>query len=63
MDIEGIELAVLYLKRGLRALVVDNMDSGFAAAIARAYNDWLYDFAEKIPPASRRRHDFALQYE
>lgn len=49
MDIEGIGLAVLYPTRGLRALVVDDMDSGFAAAIARAYNDWLYDFCRKDP--------------
>jgi uncharacterized protein len=49
MDIEGIDLAVLYPTRGLRALVVDDMDSGFAAAIARAYNDWLYDFCRKDP--------------
>ena len=44
MDIEGIDVAVLYPTRGLRALVVDDMEAGFAAALARAYNDWLYDF-------------------
>jgi uncharacterized protein len=49
MDIEGIDVAVLYPTRGLRALVVDDMDAGFAAAIARAYNDWLYDFCQKDP--------------
>ena len=47
MDIEGIDVAVLYPTRGLRALVVEDMDAGFAAAIARAYNDWLYDFCKK----------------
>lgn len=49
MDIEGIDVAVLYPTRGLRALVVDDMDAGFAAAIARAYNDWLFDFCQKDP--------------
>lgn len=49
MDIEGINIAVLYPTRGLRALVVEDMDAEFAAAIARAYNDWLYDFCKKEP--------------
>jgi uncharacterized protein len=49
MDIEGIDVAVLYPTRGLRALVVEDMDPEFAAAIARAYNNWLYDFCSKNP--------------
>src|SRR5215510_5118151 len=49
MDIEGIDVAVLYPTRGLRALVVDDMEAGFAAALARAYNDWLHDFCERDP--------------
>jgi uncharacterized protein len=49
MDIEGIDVAVLYPTRGLRALVVPDMDAEFAAALARAYNDWLYDFCKKDP--------------
>jgi uncharacterized protein len=49
MDIEGIDIAVLYPTRGLRALVVPDLEAGFAAAIARAYNNWLYDFCHKDP--------------
>lgn len=49
MDVEGIDLAVLYPTRGLRALVVGDMDAEFAAAMARAYNNWLYDFCAKNP--------------
>ena len=49
MDVEGIDLAVLYPTRGLRALVVEDMDAEFAAAMARAYNNWLYDFCAKNP--------------
>jgi uncharacterized protein len=49
MDIEGIDVAVLYPTRGLRALVVEDMDAPFAAAMARAYNDWLYDFCRRDP--------------
>ena len=49
MDIEGLDIAVLYPTRGLRALVVEDMDARFAAAMARAYNDWLYDFCKQDP--------------
>jgi uncharacterized protein len=49
MDIEGIDMAVLYPTRGLRALVVPDMDAGFAAAMSRAYNSWLYDFCARNP--------------
>jgi len=49
MDIEAIDLAVLYPTRGLRALVEPGIEPPFAAAIARAYNDWLYDFCQADP--------------
>src|ERR671935_2608579 len=44
MDIEGIDVAVVYPSRGLFALTVPDLDPRLAAAIARAYNNWLYDF-------------------
>jgi predicted TIM-barrel fold metal-dependent hydrolase len=46
MDAEGIDLAVLFPSRGLFALSVRKMHRRLAAAMARAYNDWLYDFME-----------------
>ena len=49
MDIEGIDVAVLYPTRGLQVLAEPNMEPQFAAALARAYNDWLHDFCEKNP--------------
>ncbi len=49
MNIEGIDVAVLYPTRGLQALSEPNMEANFAAALARAYNDWLYDFCERNP--------------
>ena len=49
MDMEGIDVAVLYPTRGLQVLAEPNMDPTFAAALARAYNNWLYDFCEKDP--------------
>jgi uncharacterized protein len=42
-------VAVIYPTLGLGGLVVDDMDAPFAAAIARAYNDWLYDFCKHEP--------------
>jgi predicted TIM-barrel fold metal-dependent hydrolase len=57
MDAEGLDLAVLFPSRGLFVLGLDTVDRmgtdglepDFAAAIARAYNDWLHDFAAFAP--------------
>jgi predicted TIM-barrel fold metal-dependent hydrolase len=49
MDVEGIDVAVLFPTRGLSVLTRPDMDSRFAAAIARAYNDWLHDFCQADP--------------
>ncbi|MGZ8436285.1 MAG: amidohydrolase family protein, partial [Candidatus Binatia bacterium] len=49
MDIEGIDVAVLYPTRGLNVLSEPHMEPNFAGALARAYNNWLYDFCEKDP--------------
>ena len=46
MDAEGVDVAVLYPSRGLYALSVPGMEPRLAAAIARAYNDWLHDFCQ-----------------
>jgi predicted TIM-barrel fold metal-dependent hydrolase len=49
MDREGIDAAVLFPTRGLSILTRPSMDPRFANAIARAYNDWLYEFCQKNP--------------
>ncbi|PYM60754.1 MAG: hypothetical protein DMD77_00150 [Candidatus Rokuibacteriota bacterium] len=49
MDIEGIDVAVVYPSRGLFALTVPDMDPPLAAAMARAYNDWLHEFCQENP--------------
>jgi predicted TIM-barrel fold metal-dependent hydrolase len=49
MDTEGIDVAVLYPTRALQVLSEPDMEAKFAAALARAYNNWLYDFCEKNP--------------
>jgi predicted TIM-barrel fold metal-dependent hydrolase len=49
MNTEGIDVAVVYPSRGLFAQAVDDLDPAFAAAIARAYNDWLHDYCKADP--------------
>jgi predicted TIM-barrel fold metal-dependent hydrolase len=49
MDLEGIDAAILYPSRGLQTLAEVDMDPGLAAALARAYNNWLYDFCQADP--------------
>src|SRR5579871_1225318 len=49
MDVEGIDAAVLFPTRGLSMLTRSELDPRFAAAIARAYNDWLHDFCAADP--------------
>lgn len=44
MDVEGLDVAVLFPSRGLHALDFPDREPRFAAAIARAYNDWMFDF-------------------
>ncbi len=49
MDVEGIDVAMLYPSRGLHTLSVPNLEPRLAAALARAYNDWLHDFCRLAP--------------
>jgi len=49
MDEEGIDVATLYPTRGLHTLAEPDMDPPLAAALARAYNDWLYEFCQRDP--------------
>jgi predicted TIM-barrel fold metal-dependent hydrolase len=49
MDLEGLDAAVMFPSRALTALTAPGMDPGYAAAIARAYNDWLHEFCSADP--------------
>ena len=57
MDAEGLDLAVLFPSRGLfvlgldslQVMGIDGLEPDLAAAIARAYNDWLRDFCAHAP--------------
>jgi len=44
MDHEGLDVAVLFPSRGLHALDRPGREPRLAAAIARAYNNWMFDF-------------------
>ena len=41
--------AALYPTRGLHTLAIPDLDAPLAAALARAYNNWLYDFCKPDP--------------
>jgi len=72
MDQEGLDLAVLFPTRGLFVLGIDSkqimgsdgLEPEFASAIARAYNDWLFDFCKahlsafKVPEIVELRDTF-----
>jgi len=57
MDIEGIDVAVIYGTRGRQVLMHDDLDPQVAAALARAHNNWTRDFCSRDP----RRLKFAAQ--
>ncbi len=49
MDIEGIDVAVLYGTRGRQVLMHDDLDPAVASALARAHNDWTHDYCQHAP--------------
>jgi predicted TIM-barrel fold metal-dependent hydrolase len=57
MDIEGIDVAVMYGTRGRQILCHDDLKPDYAAALARAYNNWAYDYCKTDP----QRLKFAAQ--
>src|SRR5262245_41338605 len=57
MDIEGIDVAVMYGTRGRQILSHDDLKPDYAAALARAYNNWAHDYCKEDP----RRLKFAAQ--
>ena len=49
MDLEAIDVAVLFPTRALFTANIDGMDPHLGDAIVRAYNDWMYDFCKDHP--------------
>jgi uncharacterized protein len=57
MDIEGIDVAILYGTRGRQVLMHDDLDPRVAEALARAHNNWTHDYCQYSP----QRLKFAAQ--
>jgi predicted TIM-barrel fold metal-dependent hydrolase len=53
MDIEGIDVAILYGTRGRQVLMHDDLAPELAAALARAHNDWTRDYCRADPARLR----------
>ncbi len=68
MDIEGIDVAVIYGTRGRQVLMHDDLAPAVAAALARAHNNWTRDFCAHDPDrlkfaAQIAFHDVGLAVE
>src|SRR5262245_43508949 len=57
MDIEGVDVAVMYGTRGRQILMHDDLAPDYAAALARAYNNWAHEYCRSRP----QRLKFAAQ--
>ena len=49
MELEGIDIAVLYPTQGLTFIARDGMDPRLSLAICQAYNDWIHEFTRYSP--------------
>ncbi len=49
MDREDVDVAVLFTSIGLYATYRNDIDPGLAAAMSRAYNNWLHDYCSLAP--------------
>jgi predicted TIM-barrel fold metal-dependent hydrolase len=46
MEMEGIDIAVLFPTTGLSLIARDNLDPHLSLALCQAYNNWIYDFCQ-----------------
>ena len=46
MDVEGVDVAVLYRTKGQQITSLDTLDPGYATALCRAFNNWLADYCQ-----------------
>ena len=49
MEMEGVDVAVLFPTMGLGLIARDGMDPFLSEALCRAYNDWIHDFCQYSP--------------
>src|SRR5262245_40046290 len=44
MEMEGVDIAVLYPTSGLSLIARDNLDPQLSLALCQAYNNWIHEF-------------------
>ena len=49
LEVEGIDVAVLFRTFGAHVIALDGMDPDLSLAICAAFNDWLHDFCSADP--------------
>jgi predicted TIM-barrel fold metal-dependent hydrolase len=49
MEIEGIDIGVLFPTTGLSLIARDNLDPYLSLALCQAYNNWIHDFCQYSP--------------
>jgi predicted TIM-barrel fold metal-dependent hydrolase len=49
MEMEGVDIAVLYPTGGLSLIARDDLDPELSLALCRAYNDWIHAFCRYSP--------------
>ena len=49
MQMEGVDIAVLFPTMGLSLIARDGMDPLLSNALCQAYNNWIYDFCQHSP--------------
>ena len=49
MEMEGIDIAVLFPTIGLSIIAVEDMDPQMSMALCQAYNNWIHEFCQHSP--------------
>ncbi len=49
MDIEGVDVSVLFRTHGIIGQAIDSLEPAFGLALCRAYNNWLADYCKVNP--------------
>ena len=49
MDVEGIDVGILFRTWATQAINIDGLEPAFAAAMSRAWNRWIGDFCQESP--------------
>ena len=59
MEMEGVDIAVLYPTTGLALIARDDLDPQLSLALCQAYNNWIHEFCRLQPRAAEVRRDAA----